>query len=76
MRQDSTADLKNRHGDTPAESATTGKALVRAVAQGRGEGSPAGYGSAQESDTSIRRFRGTSKGREETAGVSLKINAR
>jgi hypothetical protein len=64
----STTDLRNRHGDTPAEGATTGKALVRAVARGRGV-FPGGVRqcSVKRCEPRIRPFRGTRKEREETA---------
>jgi hypothetical protein len=60
------------HGDTLGESATTGKALVRAVAQGRGE-FPGGVRqcSGKRYDVSIRPFRGTSKAHEETRGLQF-----
>jgi len=54
---------RNRDDGTPAESATTGKALVRAVARGRG-GFPGEVRqcSRKRGEPRIRSFRGTSKG--------------
>ena len=78
-RRVSTADLTDWDGHTAAESATTGKALVRAVAQGRG-GFPGGVRqcSGKQRERSIRPFRCTSKGREESlppvAALSSKLH--
>jgi len=64
---------RNRDSDTPAESATTGKALVRAVARGRG-GCPAGCGSAQESDANRAYALSEAHARDERKPFSVKLN--